>query len=69
MVILQVTTIVPIVRVFNYSNILEGELSHGGPVTLTHVFQGPLGPDGAQEPNAVIGDTHKVTYFFEPCLQ
>ncbi|MEO8327471.1 MAG: hypothetical protein ABI618_16585, partial [Nitrospirota bacterium] len=47
-------------RVFNYSNILEGELSHGGPVTLTHVFQGPLGPDGAQEPKAVVGDTHKV---------
>ncbi|HBP86354.1 MAG TPA: hypothetical protein DD706_01500 [Nitrospiraceae bacterium] len=56
-------------RVFDYSIILEGQLSHGGPVILTHVYQGPLGPDGAREPKAVVGDTHKVTYFFEPCLK
>lgn len=60
-------------RVFDeepdFSNILEGELIRGGPVTLTMVYQGPLGPDGGKEPQAVIGTTHKVTYFFEPCLQ
>ena len=42
---------------------------HPGPQRVTIVYQGKLGPDGASEPRGVVGTTHKITNFFEPCLQ
>ena len=49
--------------------IVGDDLGHPGPLRVTIVYEGKLGPIGAAESNGVVGTTHMITKFIEPCLQ